>query len=302
MTVDNNKTGKAGFRRKITVLAAALVLLLSTGVVAYAAGWFTIRDAVIGSLEISESAAPKISTEWSETAEGSERADALCLLGIRGSAEYEATKEWFEYYWSESYESAAKGEEVKDNLYNQYGAFSKGAIDRLSGICEKYGLKPLDSSGMSSFMDIEVLYDAMGCEGLLKPGAGHSENQSGYYYDCGSFKLEGELTLTDGFDKPICYQLMNNQKGYFSNGGYVNIGSWEDYEQWDYTTEDGVTVTIVHSADRDILLSDLTNSVLAINIVDFAEYEAGRTKADMEAFAECFDFSVLNADTAASYG
>lgn len=286
--------------------AAVLALLLGLGAVASAAGWFRVEDAVIGSLETGESAPPVIAAQWSE-----EGADALCLLGVKGSAEYEAAKEWFEYYWGEDYESAAKGEEIWDSTYNQYGAFSQGAIDKLRGISESYGLELMDGKEISNFMDIEVLYYAADCEGLLKgmvdsdvpeggypdsisAGAGgHGQYHSGYYYENGTFKLEGEVTLAEGFDKPVCYQLMNCRKGYFANGGYVNIGAWEDCEQWDYTTAEGVTVTIVHSNSRDIVLANLENSVVAINTVDFEEHEVGRSRADMEAFADCFDFTAI---------
>ena len=79
----------------------------------------------------------------------------------------------------------------------------------------------------------------------------------------------------------------------YANGGYVNIGAWENCEQWDCTTAEGVTVTIVHSDSRDIVLANLENSVVAINVVDFEEHEAGRSRADMEAFADCFDFTAI---------
>ena len=286
MTIEKRNKRRFSLNSALAV-AAVLVLLLGLGAVASAAGWFRVEDAVIGSLETGDDAAPSLAVQWSEEGD----ADALCLLGVKGSPEYEAAKEWFEYYWGEDYASAAKGEEIRDKVYNQYGAFSRSAIDKLRGISEKYGLELMDGSEISSFMDVEVLYDAADCEGLLKSAAG--ENHSGYYYENGSFKLEGELTLAEGFDKPISYQLMNYQKGYFANGGYVNIGAREDYELWDYTTAEGVTVTIVHSENRDIVLANLQNSVVAINIVDFEEHEVGRTRADMEAFADCFDFTAI---------
>ena len=288
-------------------VAVVLVLLLGLGAVASAAGWFKVEDAVIGSLETGDDSAPTLAAEWMEDG----NADALCLMGVKGSPEYEAAKEWFEYYWSEDYVSAAKGEEIWDKVCNQYGAFTQPAIDKLRGISEKYGLELMDGAEISNFMDIQVLYYAADCDGLLKPmpavesyggeyadtisgvRIGHGQYHSGYYYENGSFKLEGEVTLAEGFDKPICYQFMNHQKGYFANGGYVNIGAWEDCEQWDYTTAEGVTVTIVHSENRDIVLANLQNSVVAINIVDFEEYEVGRTRADMEAFADCFDFTAI---------
>lgn len=287
MTVENKKN-LCTYRRGAMVIAAVLVLLLSFGAVAYATGWFNVEDAVIGSLETGEDSAPALAAQWSE-----EGADVLCLLGVKGSPEYEAAKEWFEYYWGEEYVPAAKGGEIWDKVYNQYGAFSQGAIDRLRDISGRYGLELMDGGELSDYSDIGTLYSAMDCEGLLKDDMGHSENASGYYYYNGSFKLEGELSLSEGFDKPISYQLMNHQKGYFANGGYVNIGAWENFEQWDYTTAEGVTVTIVHSTGKDIVLANLRNSVVAINIVDFEEYEFGRTKADMEAFADCFNFTAI---------
>lgn len=286
--IGKNKNKRHVSSRTAIVLAAALVLLLSFGAVASAAGWFRVEDAVIGSLDVGGDSPVTIAQRWSE-----DGADAICTVGVKGSAEYEATKEWFEYYWGDDYESSAKGEEVWDEVCNQYGAFTDGAIIKLKGISARYGLKLLDSREISSFAELQVLYHAAGCDGLLKSEADHGDWHSGYYYENGSFKLEGEVSLAEGYDKPICYQLMNNQKGYLPNGAYLNIGAWENCEQWDYTTAEGVTVTIVHSENRDIVLANLENSVVAINIVDFEEYESGRNRADMEAFADSFDFTVI---------
>ena len=86
---------------------------------------------------------------------------------------------------------------------------------------------------------------------------------------------------------------MNYEKGFLANGGYLKIGAQEDFKQWEYVTSDGVPVTIIHAENRDILLVNLSNSTLAVNIVDFDEYASGRTEADMEAFAECFDFTTV---------
>ena len=289
MTTGKNKTGKAGFGRRIAVVAAALVMMLSLGVAAQAAGWFDLGDAVIGRLDMPEN---DLATLVGEGEASPSAEEFIALTGAKGSPEYEGVKEWFEYYWSDDYEVVSTDEAIFDPAYNIYGAFSQKSIDVLDAVCEKYGLALVDGQYTSFGSNIESLYNATGCHGLLKPEAGHAVH-GGYWYDSGSFKIEGNVTLGEGWDSPIEYSLTNYEKGYLANGGYLKLGAQEDFKQWEYVTSDGVSVTIIHSEDRDMLLVNLSGSTVAVNIVDFGEYASGRTEADMEAFAECFDFSAV---------
>ena len=289
MTTEKNKIRKVGFGRRIAVVAAVLVLVLSLGVVAQAAGWFNLGDAVIGRLDMPENDVPTVMGEG-ETAPNVE--EFIGLTGAKGSPEYEGVKEWFEYYWSEDYEIVSTEEAIIDPAYNIYGAFSQKSIDVLDAICEKYGLLLVDGQYTSFGDNVDALYEALNCDGLLKAEASHNVH-GGYWYDSGSFKIEGSVTLSEGWDTPIEYSLMNYEKGYLANGGYLKIGAQEYYKQWEYVTSDGVSVTIIHAETRDILVVNLENSTLAVNIIDFEEGPSGRTEADMEAFAECFDFTAV---------
>lgn len=289
MTTEKNKIRKVGFGRRIAVVAAVLVMVLSLGIVAQAAGWFNLGDAVIGRLDMPENDVPTVMGEG-ETAPNVE--EFIGLIGAKGSPEYEGVKEWFEYYWSEEYEIVSTEEAITDPAYNIYGAFSQKSIDVLDAICEKYGLLLVDGQYTSFGNNIDALYDATSCHGLLKPEAGHGVH-GGYWYNSGSFKIEGSVTLSEGWDDPIEYSLMNYENGYLANGGYLKIGAQEDYKQWEYVTSDGVPVTIIHAENRDVLVVNLANSTLAVNVIDFEEGPSGRTEADMEAFAECFDFTAV---------
>ena len=287
MTIEKNKIRKVGFGRRIAVIAAVLIMVFSLGAMAHAAGWFNLGDAIIGQMEMPENDVPALMDEGKASPEAVE---FIALTGAKGSPEYEGVKEWFEYYWSDDYEIVSDADSIIDPAYNIYGAFSQKSIDVLDAICEKYGLLLVDGQYTSFGSNVDALYDAINCNGLLKVEVGHSVH-GGYWYDSGSFKIEGSVTLSEGWDSPIEYSLMNYEKGYLANGGYLKIGAQEDYKQWEYVTSDGVPVTIIHAENRDILLVNLSNSTLAVNIVDFDEYVSGRTEADMEAFAECFDFT-----------
>lgn len=289
MTTEKNKIRKVSFGRRTAVIAAVLVMVLSLGAVAHAAGWFNLGDAIIGRLDMPEDDVATLIGEGEASADAEE---FIALTGAKGSPEYEGVKEWFEYYWSDDYEITSTDDAIIDPAYNIYGAFSQKSIDVLDTICEKYGLLLVDGQYTSFGDNIDALYDAANCRGLLKPEAGHSV-YGGYWYDSGSFKIEGCVTLSEGWDAPIEYSVMNYEKGYLANGGYLKLGAQEDFKQWEYVTSDGVCVTIVHADSRDILLVNLSNSTLAVNIIDFDEYISGRTEADMEAFAECFDFTAV---------
>ena len=151
MTTEKNKIRKVGFGRRIAVVAAVLVMVLSLGVVAQAAGWFNLGDAVIGRLDMPENDVPTVMGEG-ETAPNVE--EFIGLIGAKGSPEYEGVKEWFEYYWSEEYEIVSTEEAITDPAYNIYGAFSQKSIDVLDAICEKYGLLLVDGPKAEGLGDI----------------------------------------------------------------------------------------------------------------------------------------------------
>lgn len=296
MTV-NKPVRRTSFGKPLVCITVAMALFAALGIAAYAAGWFNIKDALISEDEemtfplvgdiVNEdgTVATVITTETAQI-------DILNLWALPDTPEFKATSEWYDYYWNQK-DTASGEEEISDESYNYYGAYTQTDFDKLDEICEKYSLKLLSGWECDDDGIIWRLYDAVGISPLLKPEAEHNYCGS-YWYDNGAFKLEGSVSIPGGNGEHIDYQLMRYMKGYIAVGAYLNIGDAENYDYWEYTTSGGIKVVLLCSPEKSIIVADYENSTLAINILgsyyggDFTE------RTDLEAFAETFDFSVIN--------
>ena len=86
-------------------------------------------------------------------------------------------------------------------------------------------------------------------------------------------------------------------KGSFSEVT-LHIGNPDDYEEWMYTTSHGVDVQLSLGPTRCVLMADLPESFVAVNLLggtrgDTLFMPEPMTRADLEAFADLFDFSSL---------
>ena len=107
--------------------------------------------------------------------------------------------------------------------------------ERFDEIVEKYGLKLHQS-----------MEDVPGREAwLARFGPGFlAEGNVGYYgyaYDDGTCAFDGDLTL-DGYGL-VDYQFHYARKGYLDTV-VLNVGSLEDYQDWEYQTRCGVAVKL----------------------------------------------------------
>ncbi|MDR2957376.1 MAG: hypothetical protein LBU61_04235 [Coriobacteriales bacterium] len=273
------------FRQPITwrVIAVVIgVVIMFSGVYAgYATNLFGMKKLVLGETEIHEIGPnnDKIVT-------------VISLQGYIGSPEYEATKEWHEYF-----ESCEINEEVlfeadrimielyPDDylLYLYYRAYTPEMVEKLLEIAKEYNLTLLEEPRISMRS--------------LSPLLGANSNLGGYMYSNGTFRFDGHCVING---KGIGYQFSNCRKGYLDPVS-LNIGNPNDYTEWDYRKADGTMVTIAMSPLSSLLIVELDNSLAIINVLPNAywpiEDQAEITAQFLEAFAESFDFLYLNEDT-----
>lgn len=135
-----------------------------------------------------------------------------------------------------------------------------------------------------------------------RQGEGYENDFSpGYVHNDGSFHFEGQATFTgDGaaWPYPILYQFDRSMKGSFSSA-VLNIGDAADYEEWVYTTKNGVELTLAQSDWKELILVERENSFVVVNLFDVSAGDAvggelHKSREDLEAFAELFDFSVIS--------
>lgn len=276
--------GKRLSLRKAWLIAAAiaLMLLLVGCTVAYV---LSLEDMTFGE-------------EVQEYYDGSsQKRTLLSLQGVEGTPGYQASKEWYE--WLQTYdtdESVYHSEEAFSedfgDAYYAYNLYSREMKDKVDEICAKYGLELLGKMYVDP--DVEAACQALQIQGILRPDAqAEVDWGSVRYYENGSFDVEGHMTLTGKAEaRVVDYSCI--RKDAFGDV-YGSIGPVGSYEEWTYTTSDGVDVLMVIEKEsisgHAFMIVDRGPYVFFFSAYDF-EGNRPIEKEELEAFAEAFDFTV----------
>lgn len=292
-TVVRRSKANTRLLRRALCLAAVIALLLALGITAYAAGWFGLRDAVIGRFVVNDG----IDQDY--------YAQFMSLQGYSDSPEFLALCEWqsfLETYDSDGsiLRSIGNSPTEFDEKYRYYSCYTQEMADEIDRICEKYGLSLITDA--TFFESEKGFFEAAGVgQVCTRQGEGFENDfYPGYVHNDGSFHFEGEASFTGSdaaWPYPILYQFERSMKGSFSST-VLNIGDAADYEEWTYTTKNGVVLTLAQSDWKELILVDRENSFVVVNLFDVyvgdAVYgELHKSREALEAFAELFDFSVI---------
>ena len=274
--------------RKMWLIAAviALTLLLVGCAIVYV---LSLQNLAIGE-------------EYREYYDGSsESVTILSVQGVKGTPGYQAAKEWRE--WLQTYDQdqsvffseEAYAEDFGDEYY-AYNLYSREMKDKLDEICAKYNLKLLGKLYVDP--DETAACQALQIQGILRPGVQAETNFGGmHYYACGAFGVEGTMTLTAP-DTPWPYEEIVSfdcyRKDYFSEIT-ATVGAEGSYEEWTYTTSNGVDVLMVLEQRNENLghvaqiFADCGDYVFIFSAI---ERDRVWTKEALESYAEAFDFTV----------
>lgn len=259
---------------KIILIAAAMALLLTgcTYVV------LKLQDMKIGNynpepLFAGETFAPEDLNQ-----------DNMSVQGFAGSPGYLATKEWLEYQDSCTLEDP---DFEAPEEYWPYICYSQEMVDKVDEICQKYGLKILGRMWTEQ-EEPKYIFEAVGIPGIQVPG---TENiyYGGYYYQGGTFKIEGETKVEE---QKFFYDfrcVMKDTLDYVT----MSVGHIEDYDQWSHILPDGTEVLLAYSEDHALMIVDKPNYFVTLT-TDPEE----PTREKLEAFADTFtfDFNPQNVD------
>lgn len=270
--------------RKMWFIAAviALALLLVGCTVAYV---LSLKDMAFGE-------------EVQEYYDGSsQNRTLLSLQGVEGTPGYQASKEWYE--WRQTYdtdESVYHSEEAFSedfgDAYYAYNLYSREMKDKVDEICAKYDLELLGKMYVDP--DVEAACEALQIQGILRPDAqAEADWGSIRYYENGSFAVEGDMTLTGEAEaRIVSYDCI--RKDAFVDS-YESVGPIGSYEEWTYTTSDGVDVLMVIEKEsisgHAFMIVDRGPYIFSFSAYDF-EGSRPIKKEELEAFADAFDFTV----------
>ena len=216
--------------------------------------------------------------------------DVIALQGVPDSPEFRANAQWMDYLSSSGAASRSVSDPdlAENESYGLYSVSDAESAARLESIAAANGLN-LHTSQQDFFTESE-LYEMLG----TAPFISNCAAISGYVYEDGSFQGDGTNVAGRFYE----YQLGRYVKGSFSEVT-LNVGNASSYEEWIYTTASGVDVQLSMGPDRCVLLADLPSSFVAVNLLGGTNGNSlfmpdPVTKADLEAFADLFDFSSLS--------
>lgn len=269
---------------RFLLAAAALCALTVLSAAAVAANLFGLRDLLLPQRQQVDVYDP----EGFAVPGRSQAVDMIALSGWADTPESRALAEWQDFLADYDKDGAilgAIGNEIDWNLLASYPCYpavytwEMGA--RLEEIAAKYGLSlhtrqtPVESK---SDWIAQVGGDFLG-ENSPAPG---------WMYEDGTFHFDGEgYAAGCGV---VSYQFDRMVKGSFHDV-ILNVGDAAAYQEWQYGTSSGVTVTLALGPDKALVLADLGDSFVTINVLEGTDQ--GLAAEHMEAFADTFRFDRL---------
>ena len=281
--------------RWLAGLAAAAALLAALSALAVAANFFGLRDVLLpekGSVLVTDEDGMVIPGE-------KEYKDFVSLSGWGDAPESRALAEWrafLERYDQDGAIIGSIGNEPTgfEEDYGLYLVYTQEMADELERIAAKYDLKLHER--MEEVLLEETWTIAAGdfCRENVTP-------YSGYIYEDGTFRFDGEAELGAGELKgygTIEYQFSRSVKGTFDDVA-LNIGDLSDFEEWGFQAADGTSVALgLGARDRSLILADLGDSFVLVNVLTGEQgddtFSCGPIgREELEALADSFIYSAL---------
>lgn len=233
----------------------------------------------------------------------------LTLTGLKGSASYQASQEWFRFrreydpglVMLEELNSAGTVPEFPAE-YESYNLYTQELKDQLDGILAKYDLAP-----EGSFLAFRTLKNMCAALGIEKIQTARNDVtirvRSGSCCSGGNFGLTLDFEFpTDGGDQlDTTWGKLNwYRKDCFSQD-YISIADTDDWKEWNYTTTSGSEVLIIRSASdwRCWIVCDRGEAIMALQLnvqETYADYihRRGPVLSDrqIEQAADAIDFTL----------
>lgn len=267
--VDKNRA-KFPYRFKVGIAAAICLVVLSAGSV-YAFNLFGVKDYLTkGTIELPVST-DEIEKQLTEGKDVGETPIQDINVEIwtshpKDSNEAKATVEWLDFlnnYDKDNVISDKIGNsrtEFQELYGGTYFLYTQEMVDKLEEIAMKYDLKLYQNPQM--FDSEEELCALIHRSPFLK---GDRNIHSGYAYEDGLFKLEGEIFR--GEKPSIEFGMVNTKNGYLT-GIAKYIADDDIYTERSYQTSDGRAVNIVTFSGKSVIIQvPLSDSTVEIFVL-----------------------------------
>ncbi|MCM1046339.1 MAG: hypothetical protein NC417_12590 [Candidatus Gastranaerophilales bacterium] len=270
---------------KVAICIIALILIPVCGC---AMNLFGLRDLLlqIGQEGQMEQEKQEDREESPSVGRYSQEDGRISLSGFRDSPEAQALAEWTAYcddHVSQIVAELGNGVFVAEGRpdWEMYMVYSYEMGEKLDEIADKYGLKLHRNMNVVSY---EELAYRVGGNFLSEDCIRYW----GYIYDDGSFQGECDVDLADY--GTVALQYARAVKGTFDEVT-LNIGSVEDYTEWQYVTACGESVLLALSSHKALIFADFEDCFFSANILQGTRNGIGRDA--LQQIADQFDLSVL---------
>lgn len=230
--------------------------------------------------------------------------DVISMQGFVDSKNYQAAKEWRAFTDNYDTDGTLLKKADADGFhpaieYMPYNAYTQEMVEKLDEICAKYGLELLGPVYLAD--SAEEIFSAVGIESIVTNSAdAEFDLWAGYYYRGGSFFVSGDTRLVyegNPWVYPVSYQYRCVMKNAFDDV-VLSVGDVKEYEEWNYTMQDGTEVLLALSRDKAVIIADKEEYFVTINIMnpsvgDVIYGELCMDRAALEAIAETFTFAYV---------
>lgn len=231
-------------------------------------------------------------------------ADVISIRGYKDSPNQLATREWYEFVQSYDTDQSIFFSTPEEDIlalgdyYLAYGCYTQEMVDKVDAIAEKYSLKLLSADTVIQRWQIPVMFDALGIDSLCHDGAAAKVTDgAGYFYPEGNFKYEFEFLLPqegNNWTYEIWASLYYTKKDYF-DPDYITVDS-EQYDQWTYTTSDGMEILIAMGYRSTLLFAEQEDAYLTVVLNTSGAFDVAETgtptRQDIELAADIINFAV----------
>lgn len=217
----------------------------------------------------------------------SDTPQTMTLESLLSSDGYRASMEAKAVF--ESSALSAQSDAVPEE-YRTYGCQNEEMTGKIDEICEKYGLSKMKTA--LSVDTAEQMFSMMGVKSLvLNPDNLDTVTSNASFDEDGNFEFWGYLYGTGVWTQPIEYRAYRAMKTTLSTA-YWEIGDPEDCQWQNYVTTSGDTVLLGSGVNKALILCDAGDSVIIIVGMNATTGEMDISGITLQAFADCFDFSL----------
>lgn len=230
--------------------------------------------------------------------------DVISLHGFYGSPTYLAHQEWYQF--KEEYEdrhiiTEEEDAFVRPEAYEAYSVYNQELMDKVDEIAEKYDLKLLGAFAPFQKWERKVFYEALGLESLLVPESTAAvEQESGYFYEAGNFKVEFTMMMNGEGDQwpHRMYSAMYYSKTDCFDTVHFVIDNSEDWNQWNYITSTGAEVLLAQekSGYGACMFCFREDALIYVGLDGYHQGDDGETTfmtdKQLEQVADQIDFSI----------